>query len=93
MEVLRFTGRELGVALCARISLKPQSSNDLEFALVWDMPIIHFPKKMKAYKRYYTKYFNATGDVGPKICDYALMHYKNWEKQIDAWQRPIFNDE
>lgn len=83
----------MGVALCARVSLKPKSSHDLEFALAWDMPIIHFPKKLKAHKRYYTKYFNACGDSGAKICEYGLKHYNSWEKAIDNWQKPILNDE
>uniref|UniRef100_A0A1B0AJL2 Non-lysosomal glucosylceramidase n=1 Tax=Glossina pallidipes TaxID=7398 RepID=A0A1B0AJL2_GLOPL len=85
--------KDMGVAICARVSLKAKSSHDLEFVLAWDMPIVHFPKKLKAYKRYYTKYFNATGDCGPKLCEYALKHFGNWEKLIHAWQRPILNDE
>lgn len=84
---------DLGVAICARVSLKPKSQHDLEFALAWDMPTIHFPKKLKAHTRYYTKYFSANGESGPKICEYALKHYGNWEKLIDNWQRPILNDE
>lgn len=73
--------------------MKPKTSHDLEFVLSWDMPIIHFPKKLKAHTRYYTKYFNACGDSGPNICEYALKHYSNWEKLIDNWQKPILNDE
>lgn len=87
------SAKDVGVALCARVSLKPKSSHDLEFVLAWDMPIIHFPKKLKAHKRYYTKYFNACGDSGAKICEYSLKHYNNWEKAIDNWQKPILNDE
>ncbi|KAI8121146.1 Non-lysosomal glucosylceramidase [Lucilia cuprina] len=85
--------KDVGVAICARVSLKPKTSHDLEFVLCWDMPIIHFPKKLKAHTRYYTKYFNACGDSGPKICEYALKHYSSWEKAIDNWQKPILNDE
>ncbi|XP_061387409.1 non-lysosomal glucosylceramidase [Musca vetustissima] len=84
---------DLGVAICARVALKPKSNHDLEFSLAWDMPTIHFPKKLKAHTRYYTKYFSANGESGPKICEYALKNYGNWEKLIDNWQRPILNDE
>lgn len=84
--------KDLGVALSSQISVKSQTTQDLEFVLSWDMPNIQFPKKLKQYSRYYTKYFDATGNVGPKICDYALKNYFNWEKLIDAWQRPILED-
>ncbi|XP_014087566.1 non-lysosomal glucosylceramidase isoform X1 [Bactrocera oleae] len=90
-EVLKT--KDLGVALCAQVAVKPNCSHDLEFVLAWDMPHIHFPKKLKSYTRYYTKYFDASGEAGPRICEYALKHYGSWEKLIDAWQRPILNDD
>ena len=59
---------------------------------MWDMPKVHFPKKMKTYNRYYTKYFGDNGSVGPDICDYALNNYPMWEKAIFLWQDPILSD-
>ncbi|XP_037957731.1 non-lysosomal glucosylceramidase isoform X2 [Teleopsis dalmanni] len=85
--------KELAVALCAQVTLKPNASHDLEFVLAWDMPKIHFPKKLIMHTRYYTKYFDDSGEAGPKICDYALKYYSSWEKLIDAWQHPILEDE
>ncbi|XP_030376910.1 non-lysosomal glucosylceramidase isoform X1 [Scaptodrosophila lebanonensis] len=85
--------KDIGVAVCAQLALKPKSSHDLEFVLAWDMPQIQFPRKLKTHTRYYTKYFDDSGEAGPKICEYALKHYASWERLIDAWQRPILNDD
>ncbi|KAH8352435.1 hypothetical protein KR084_004138, partial [Drosophila pseudotakahashii] len=85
--------KDIGVAVCAQVALKPMSSHELEFVLAWDMPKIQFPRKMQTHTRYYTKYFDDSGDSGPKICEYALKQYASWERLIDAWQRPILNDE
>ncbi|XP_068140847.1 non-lysosomal glucosylceramidase isoform X1 [Drosophila tropicalis] len=85
--------KDIGVAVCAHIALKPQASHELEFVLAWDMPKIQFPRKLKTHTRYYTKYFDDSGEAGPRICEYALKHYQSWERLIDGWQRPILNDE
>lgn len=42
--------------------------------------------------RFYTKYFGSDGIAGTSIATYALKNYKNWEKQLDDWQDPIFNN-
>ncbi|VDK42100.1 unnamed protein product [Gongylonema pulchrum] len=42
---------ELGVALCAENSVEAQSSIDVEFILVWDMPVIKFGAGKREYKR------------------------------------------
>uniref|UniRef100_A0A336LV92 CSON005728 protein n=1 Tax=Culicoides sonorensis TaxID=179676 RepID=A0A336LV92_CULSO len=36
--------KDLGVGICGQVSLKPESQSDIEFVLVWDMPIV-FPKE------------------------------------------------
>lgn len=82
----------MGVAICSRVIVKPGCKQYLDFVLAWDMPIVQFPKKLQLHKRYYTKYFNDSGNAGPEICAYALKHYNNWEILIDAWQRPIIDD-
>lgn len=74
------------------MAIKPNATYDLEFVLAWDMPTVEFPMRMKKYSRYYTKYFGADGAAGPKICDHALKSYFNWEKLIDAWQKPVLED-
>ncbi|XP_032592367.1 non-lysosomal glucosylceramidase isoform X1 [Drosophila grimshawi] len=85
--------KDIGVAVCAHLALKPKTSHDLEFVLAWDMPKIQFPRKLQTHTRYYTKYFDDSGESGPRICEYALKHYASWERLIDAWQRPILNDD
>lgn len=72
--------------------MQPGTTSQLEFALVWDMPKVHFQKRGKEYHRYYTKYFGKSGDAGPQISDYALNNYGKWERLIDEWQRPILED-
>ncbi|XP_052852653.1 non-lysosomal glucosylceramidase isoform X1 [Drosophila gunungcola] len=85
--------KDIGVAVCAQVALKPMASHELEFVLAWDMPKIQFPRKMQTHTRYYTKYFDDSGDSGPRICEHALKQYASWERLIDAWQRPILNDD
>uniref|UniRef100_A0A1L8E229 Non-lysosomal glucosylceramidase n=1 Tax=Nyssomyia neivai TaxID=330878 RepID=A0A1L8E229_9DIPT len=84
--------KDVGVAINGEIALKPEGTGDIEFCLVWDMPIVNFGKKLKQYSRYYTKHFGNSGEGGPRIADYALTNYHKWEQQIDAWQRPILED-
>lgn len=84
--------KDVAVAVSAQILLQSETSSELEFSLVWDMPKIHFTKRSKEYYKYYTKYFGKNGDAGPSISDYALHNYGKWETLIDEWQRPILED-
>ncbi|XP_062545738.1 non-lysosomal glucosylceramidase [Armigeres subalbatus] len=84
--------KDVAVAVSAQILVQSESSSDLEFSLVWDMPKIHFGKKAKEFYKYYTKYFGKSGDAGPSISDYALQNYGKWETLVNEWQRPILDD-
>ncbi|XP_053672231.1 non-lysosomal glucosylceramidase isoform X1 [Anopheles nili] len=84
--------KDVAVAVSGQILVQPGTTSQLEFALVWDMPKVHFQKRGKEYHRYYTKYFGKSGDAGPMISDYALNNYAKWERLIDEWQRPILED-
>jgi len=87
-------GKDVCVAVCGSKTLKPGTVDELEFALVWDMPKVKFPKGTKSYSRYYTKYFGADATAGQKIMDYAFKNYSKWERLIyEEWQRPILDDE
>lgn len=45
--------KDVAVAICGQVTVDAQSdASDIEFALVWDMPRIHFHKKVKQYSRY-----------------------------------------
>ncbi|XP_058446852.1 non-lysosomal glucosylceramidase [Malaya genurostris] len=85
-------GKDVAVAVSAQILVQSECSSELNFALVWDMPKIHFTKKVKEHYKYYTKYFGKGGDAGPSLSDYALQNFSKWEKLINEWQRPILDD-
>eukprot|EP00064_Thunnus_orientalis_P017605 superscaffoldBa00003790_g17689 len=40
----------------------------------------------------YTRYYGTNGDASPSLSHYALTRYKQWEKSIEEWQRPILQD-
>lgn len=42
--------------------------------------------------RRYTRYFGTGGDASPVLSHFALTHYRQWEKSIEEWQRPILQD-
>lgn len=46
------TAKDIGVAVCGQVTVQPQTYDDLEFALAWDMPVINFHKKIKQYTRF-----------------------------------------
>ncbi|XP_046661993.1 non-lysosomal glucosylceramidase isoform X2 [Homalodisca vitripennis] len=85
-------GREVACAVCAYVEVPPGNMKTLEFALVWDMPRIHFHLNTKEHYRYYTKYFGKDGEAGPVISHFSLANFSRWEEEISAWQRPILED-
>ena len=42
--------------------------------------------------RRYTRYFGSEGNAAPELSLYALTHYRDWEKAIEEWQRPVLQD-
>lgn len=45
-----------------------------------------------SFSRRYTRYFGTKGDASPSLSHYALTHYRQWEKSIEEWQKPILQD-
>jgi non-lysosomal glucosylceramidase len=87
-------GKDVAVAVSGQRTIAAGSSEELEFALVWDMPKVRFPKGTKWYTKYYTKYFGSDLNAGERIMEYALKSYSKWEQlMVDEWQRPILEDE
>jgi non-lysosomal glucosylceramidase len=82
----------IGGAVCARVRVPAGETRELVFGLVWDMPIARFPDGTAWYRRY-TKFFGHAGDSVPALIKTALTEYPSWEKEIDAWQAPIMQDE
>ncbi|XP_049963211.1 non-lysosomal glucosylceramidase [Schistocerca serialis cubense] len=85
-------GKQLASAVCAKTTVPKCESREVEFALVWDMPKIHFHGKAKEYYRYYTKYFGKEGNAAPSMCSYLFDNYKCWENEIEVWQKPVLSD-
>lgn len=45
------------------------------------------------FLRFYTRFFGRLGDAGKALCCHALLRYPEWESKIDAWQKPILENE
>lgn len=87
-------GKDVCVAVCGQRVFKAGAADEIEFALVWDMPKVKFPKGSRWFSKYYTKYFGSDGSAGEKIMDYAFKNYSKWEQLIvEEWQKPILEDE
>lgn len=83
---------KLAVAVCAKVTVKAHSSQNIDFTLVWHMPKIKFLKGTKTYDRYYTRYFETNQNTAQNLATYALSNYETWKKSIDDWRTPILND-
>lgn len=87
-------GKDVCIAVAGQKLLNPGVCDEIEFALVWDMPKVKFPRGSKFYSKYYTKYFGSDGNAGPKIIEYAFKNFCKWEQLIvDEWQRDVLEDE
>lgn len=42
--------------------------------------------------RRYTRFFGSGGDAAPALSHHALTHYEEWERKIEAWQKPILEN-
>lgn len=86
-------GKDVCVAVCAEKSILSKASDEIEFGFVWDMPKVQFPKGEKIFTKYYTRYFGADGEAGPRILDYAFKNYSSWEHLIhEEWQKDVLED-
>ncbi|XP_048787286.1 non-lysosomal glucosylceramidase [Lagopus muta] len=85
-------GEVTAAAVCASCTVPARGHGTLELALAWDMPRVHFGSKERLHFRRYTRFFGSNGDAAPALSHYALTHYKEWERKIEAWQKPILED-
>jgi len=81
----------MGVALCAKVVVKPGQKQTITFSLSWDLPIVRFFSNRGYYRRY-TKFYDRDGNNEERIAVDALNSYRDWERQIEAWQRPVLED-
>jgi non-lysosomal glucosylceramidase len=79
-------------AIAVRITLAPHESRLIPMALSWDLPVIEYAGGRK-WNRHYTRFFGAEGTHAWEIARTALEHQEEWSKAIDAWQKPIVEDE
>lgn len=85
-------GEKVAAGLAAGCPVPPRGHNALEFSLAWDMPTITFGSRERQHVRRYTRFFGTKGDAAPSLTHYALTHYRDWERSIEEWQRPILQD-
>lgn len=83
---------EMGVAIAAQTRLEAGDTKDVEMSLVWDMPVVSFPRARRKFTKFYTKYFGSS-DATLKIVDYCFKQYKTWEKDIYSYQKRVLLDE
>ncbi|KFQ13879.1 Non-lysosomal glucosylceramidase, partial [Leptosomus discolor] len=85
-------GEVTAAAVCATCRVPAQGHGMLELALAWDMPRVHFGSKEKLHLRRYTRFFGSRGDAAPALSHHALTHYEEWERKIEAWQKPVLEN-
>jgi len=83
---------QIGVALAVRFTLQPGETLEIPFALAWDFPVTEFATGIN-YQRRYTDFFGSGGQNGWAIASHALAQYQSWRSQIQAWQKPILDQE
>ncbi|VDM37615.1 unnamed protein product [Toxocara canis] len=85
--------KELGVAVCSQATVEANSKAEacMQFALVWDMPVVQFGARKRNYRRRYTRFFGDRGDAAPALCTHALTNYEYWERCISDWQNPVLS--
>jgi len=80
-------GQGTGAAVAVSFTLKPGERLEAPFAVAWDLPYYEFEAGAK-HKKKYTAFFGAEGTNAFRIAAEALVRAGEWEKAIDAWQKP-----
>ncbi len=86
------SGDPLAGAIAVRFTLGPHEKRLVPMALSWDLPVVQFGGGRK-WLRHYTRFFGAEGTHAWEIARTALEHQESWSQAIDAWQKPIADDE
>ena len=86
------SGDALAGAFAVRFTLGPHETRLVPMALSWDLPVVQFGGGRK-WNRHYTQFFGTEGTHAFEIARTALEHQEEWSKAIDAWQKPIAEDE
>ncbi len=81
-----------GAALCAAVTIPAHETREIVFSLSWDIPIMRFGSGREWYRRY-TRFFDTSGDNATKIAALALDRWRDWERSVIDWQRPILESD
>jgi non-lysosomal glucosylceramidase len=84
-------GETIGGAVAVTFKLAPGASGEVIFSLAWDMPLARSGFGTPYYRRY-TQFYGTEGNAAPVMARDALLAYPGWEEQIDAWQKPVLED-
>ncbi|KAK1299777.1 hypothetical protein QJS10_CPB13g01134 [Acorus calamus] len=82
----------IGAAISASVTLPPNSVRSVTFSLGWACPEVNFPSA-KTYHRRYTKFYGVHREAAANLVQDAILEHELWESHIEAWQRPILEDE
>ncbi len=85
-------GTAIGAAVAATVEVPADETREVVFSLAWDMPQARFGDGT-VWNRRYTRTYGTAGDAAPTIARDALVNYPEWEKLINAWQKPVLDDE
>jgi len=85
-------GREaLGAALAVHLTLRPGERLEFPIVVAWDFPYAEFEPGVR-HLRKHTTFFGESGRNAPVIAREALTNWRDWEREIDDWQRTIVAD-
>jgi non-lysosomal glucosylceramidase len=84
-------GAETGAALAVTFTLKPGERLEVPFAVAWDFPYYEFEVGAKMKKKY-TAFLGADGTNAFRLAAEALTRAGDWERAVDAWQKPVLSD-
>ncbi len=84
-------GQATGAGLAVSFTLKPGERLEIPFAVAWDLPYYEFEAGAKQ-KRKYTAFYGADGTNAFRIAAEGLTRAGEWERAVDAWQKPILAD-
>jgi len=85
-------GESVGGAVSATVTLAPGEARTVRFAVAWDLPITEFGGGRRWWKRY-TRDWGRTGGRALDLARHALAEAPAWRAAIEAWQRPVLEDE
>ncbi len=75
-------------ALAVTVKLQPGERRQVPFVISWDIPVVEFSSGTQWWRKY-TEYFGRDSDNSFDVARDALLHYGEWEAQVDAWMDPF----